>query len=111
MSEKIGVEKYAKKDVVIANGANVSESVHVGGGKVVGFLCGGTIANAAYSVQGSFDGTTFFDVTGMQAIAAYVSTMSSINPAYSLAAGSFVRLKGVNNETAARTFTIVYEVV
>lgn len=109
--DKTGVENLRKKNVVIASGAAVSESVQVGGGKVVGFLCPATIANAAYDVQTSWDDLTYYDVTGMQSVAAYVSTISSINPAYSMACGPYVRLRGSSNETADRTFTILYEAI
>lgn len=108
-ADKTGNEKLRKKDVVIASGAAVSASVNVGGGKVVGFICPATIANAAYDVQTSWDDSTYYDVVGMQSVAAYVSTISSINPAYSMACGPYVRLQGASNETGNRTFTILYE--
>jgi hypothetical protein len=109
--DKTGTERLRKKDVVILSGAAVSSAVMVGGGKVVGFLCPATIANAAYDVQTSWDNSTYYDVTGMQSVAAYVSTVSSINPAYSMACGPYVRLQGTSNESADRTFTILYEAV
>jgi hypothetical protein len=110
-ADKTGVVKIRYKDVVIANGANVSASVEVGGGKVVGFLSPGTIANATYTIQTSWDDSTFYTVSGMQSVAAVVSTISSINPAYSMACGKFVRLTGTNNESADRTFRIIYEAI
>jgi hypothetical protein len=106
---KTGQQRLLKEDVIIASGANTSASVDVGGGKVVGFLCPATIANTTYSVQVSWDNTTFYTVTGMESVAATVSKISSINPAYAMCTAPFVRLTGTNNETADRTFSILYE--
>lgn len=98
-------------DLVIANGGTASTSYELGGTHLIGVLYPSAFTGAKVKIQGSIDGTNFYDLHGSDSgtakeIKATVNTITVVENNYDNPF-NYVRLVSASVETGERILKII----